>query len=398
MDKPQIISYFAIMSLILFDNPYRRSLLPFTYTKAVADIRFGILSVKERWEWLSQQPVSVHTVKYLQPLYDQAATSDQLWIDAAVIPDSFLAEQILSLESGSCLSDEKGLIAGRMTIDPSSFDAARYLQYFIKIIDRPSVKRLEHPWQLMQWNDAMLRADFAWVTQGRASEPIPASVNVLQPESIFIEEGAKLNFCTLNASTGPIYIGKHTEIMEGSVIRGPFALGEDSVIKLNSRIYGATTLGPSCMGGGEIKNTVMMGNSNKAHDGYLGDSVVGEWCNFGAGSTNSNIKNTAGIVKVWDIDTNSYVEVGQKCGLIMGDYSRASINASINTGSMIGVCCNVYGAGLLPTIVPNFSWGVGGTKYVFEKAISDIDNWKKLKGRSLSLTETSVLETIFAEI
>jgi UDP-N-acetylglucosamine diphosphorylase/glucosamine-1-phosphate N-acetyltransferase len=244
----------------------------------------------------------------------------------------------------------------------------------------------------------MLRADFAWVTKGRTSQPIPASVNVIQPENIFIEEGARLNFCTLNASTGPIYIGKHTEIMEGSVIRGPFALGENSVIKLNSRIYGATTLGPSCMGGGEIKNTVMMGYSNKAHDGYLGDSVVGEWCNFGAGSTNSNIKNTAGVVKVWDIDTNRYVEVGQKCGLIMGDYSRASINASINTGSMIGVCCNLYGAGLLPTIVPNFSWGVSGTKYVFEKALSDIDNWKKLKGQSLSITETSVLETIFAEI
>ncbi len=395
MDKPQIISYFAIMSIILFDNPFRRSLLPFTYTKAVADIRFGILSVKERWEWLSQQPVSVHTVKYLQPIYDQLVTGDHIWIDAAVIPDPFLADQILSLESGSCLSDEKGLIAGRMTIDPSSFDAARYVQYFIKNIDRPSVKRLEHPWQLMQWNDAMLRADFTWVTKGRASQSIPATVNVLEQENIFIEEGAKLNFCTLNASTGPIYIGKHAEIMEGSVIRGPFALGENSVIKLNSRIYGATTLGPSCMGGGEIKNTVMMGFSNKAHDGYLGDSVVGEWCNFGAGSTNSNIKNTAGVVKIWDIDTNRYIEVGQKCGLVMGDYSRASINASINTGSMIGVCCNVYGAGLLPTIVPNFSWGVGGTKYVFEKAISDIDNWKKLKGQSLGVEETSVLTFIF---
>ncbi len=395
MDKPQIISYFATMPIILFDNPLRRSLLPFTYTKAVADIRFGILSMKERWALLSQEAVLVHTEKYLQPLYGQVATGDHLWIDAAVVPDTFLAAQILSLEAGACLMDEKGLIAGRMTIDPSSFDAYRYDEYFIKVNDHPSVKRIEHPWQLMQWNDIMLQADFAWVTKGRTSQSIPASVHVLQPEAIFIEEGAELNFCTLNASAGPIYIGKNTEIMEGSVIRGPFALGEGSVIKMNSRIYGATTLGPSCMGGGEIKNTVMMGYSNKAHDGYLGDSVVGEWCNFGAGSTNSNIKNTAGIVKIWDIDTNTYVEVGQKCGLIMGDYSRASINASINTGSMIGVCCNVYGAGLLPTIIPNFSWGVSGTKYEFEKALSDMDNWKKLKGQSLTETETSVLTFIF---
>lgn len=386
------------MPIILFDNPSRRSLLPFTYTKAVADLRFGILSAKERWALLLKQSVLVHTVKYLQPLYETASKGDHIWIDASVVPDTFLAEQILSLASGSCLADEKGLIAGRMAIDAAGFDASRYTQYFLQIIDRPSIKRIEHPWQLMQWNDAMLRADFEWITKGRTSQPIPSTVSVLQPENIFIEEGAKLNFCTLNASTGPIYLGKNTEIMEGTVIRGPFALGENSVIKMNSRIYGATSFGPSCMGGGEIKNSVLMGYSNKAHDGYLGDSVVGEWCNFGAGSTNSNIKNTAGVVKIWDINTNNYAEVGQKCGLIMGDYSRASINASINTGSMIGVCCNVYGAGLLPTIIPNFSWGVGGTKYVFEKALSDINNWKKLKGRSLSDTETSVLETIFAEI
>lgn len=387
------------MSVILFDNPYRRSLLPFTYTKAVADIRFGIFSAKERWSLLLQQPVFVHTIKYLQPLYPAAENGDHVWIDASVVPDAVLVNRILLLETGSCLADKKGLIAGRMSSGALlEFDSSLYLPYFSKIIDHTPVKRLDHPWQLMQWNDSMLRNDFALVTKGRTSQPLPSTVNVLQPADIFIEEGARLSFCTLNAATGPVYIGKNAEIMEGTVIRGPFALGENSTVKMNSRIYGATTLGPSCMGGGEIKNTVMMGYSNKAHDGYLGDSVVGEWCNFGAGSTNSNIKNTAGEVKIWDIETNKYVGVGQKCGFIMGDYSRASINASINTGSMIGVCCNVYGAGLLPTIIPNFSWGVSGTKYVFEKALSDISNWKKLKGQSLGAAETSVLETIFAEL
>ncbi len=312
-----------------------------------------------------------------------------------MIPDGDLIDTILSLDSSCCIADEKGLIAGRTKISFDDFDAANSLALFQNITDHALVKRIEHPWQLMQWNDGMIRKDYFLVTRDRISQAIPSSVNTIQPENIFIEEGAKLSFCTLNASTGPIYIGKNAEIMEGSVIRGPFVLGENSVLKLNSRVYGATTLGPSCMGGGEIKNTVMMGYSNKAHDGYLGDSVVGEWCNFGAGSTNSNIKNTAGEVKVWDMDSKQYLPVGNKCGVILGDYSRVAINSSINTGSVIGVSCNVFGAGLLPTIVSNFSWGVVGTKYEFAKALADINNWKKLKGHVLSKEESSVLEYIF---
>jgi UDP-N-acetylglucosamine diphosphorylase/glucosamine-1-phosphate N-acetyltransferase len=219
----------------------------------------------------------------------------------------------------------------------------------------------------MLWNDEMTRKDYALVTKNRTSLPIPSTVNSIAPEHIFIEEGAKLSFCTINASTGPVYIGKNAEIMEGTAVRGPFVLGENSVLKMNSRVYGATTLGPSCMGGGEIKNSVMMGFSNKAHDGYLGDSVVGEWCNFGAGSSNSNIKNTAGEVKYGTCLKKNMLAAGQKCGVIMGDYSRAAINSSINTGTVIGVSSNVFGAGLLPTIVANFKWGVSGTAYEFPR-------------------------------
>jgi len=383
------------MAIILFDNEFRKSLLPLTYTKAVAELRFGIVSIRERWELKSKQPVFIHTEKYLQPLYQLPDSEEHLWIDAAVMPDQDLQDRILSLQPGCCLADEKGLIAGKTNIRFDEFDAANSLQLFENIADHARVKRLEHPWQLMQWNDEMIRADFVLVTEGRSSRSVPATVNTLQPADIFIEEGAKLQFCTLNAATGPVYIGKKSEIMEGSVIRGPFVLGENSVLKLNSRIYGATTLGPNCMGGGEIKNIVMMGYSNKAHDGYLGDSVVGEWCNFGAGSTNSNVKNTASEVKVWDMGSEKYLGVGQKCGVIMGDYSRVAINASINTGTMIGVSCNVFGTGLLPTIIPNFSWGVGGTQYEFEKVKRDIDNWKKMKGRALTKAETSVLQYIF---
>jgi len=386
---------FVPMAIILFDNEFRKGLFPLTYTKAVADLRFGIVSIRERWELRSKQPVFIHTEKYLQPLYELPGNGEHIWIDAAVMADQGLLDSILSLQSGSCLADEKGLIAGKTSIPFDQFDAANSLQLFKNTGVHATVKRLEHPWQLMQWNDEMIRADFDLVTNGRSSQSLSTTVNTLQPADIFIEQGAKLEFCTLNATGGPVYIGKNAEVMEGSVIRGPFALGENSVLKLNSRVYGATTLGPNCMGGGEIKNTVMMGYSNKAHDGYLGDSVVGEWCNFGAGSTNSNIKNTAGEIKVWDMDAEKYVGVGQKCGVIMGDYSRTAINSSINTGTVIGVGSNVFGVGLLPTIIPNFSWGVSGTKYEFEKAIRDINNWKKIKNCFLSEAETSVLQSIF---
>lgn len=383
------------MAIILFDNHQRKALFPFTLTRALADLRFGILTIKERWEQLSGQTAYVATVPYLQLLYPAMPVGDHIWVDASVMPSRSLLDAVLSLAPGRCLADENGLIAGR-TVQPLKTSDNNLLAVFENITDLAGVQRLEHPWQLMQWNDRMIREDMILLTKDRQSQPIPATVQAVQPENIFIEEGARLSHCILNAATGPIYIARDAEIMEGSVVRGPFVLGQGSVLKMNSRVYGATTLGPYCMGGGEIKNTVMMGYSNKAHDGYLGDSVVGEWCNFGAGSTNSNIKNTAGEVKLWDMGAEKYVGVGQKCGVIMGDYSRVAINAAINTGSMIGVSCNVFGAGLLPTIIPNFAWGVGGTRYEPKKALEAIDNWKRLKGRQLSDSEIAVLQHIFA--
>ncbi|NCI50233.1 glucose-1-phosphate thymidylyltransferase [Sediminibacterium roseum] len=382
------------MAIVLFDNKERDNLFPLTYTRAVAGLRFGILTIKERWERVSGQAVFVHTTDDLQALYSHFPEEEHLWIDAAVVADGPLVKQVLELTGESCIADGNGLIAARTKVAHGAFDPSP--GSYQKTIQAADQKRIRYPWQLMQWNDEMIRNDFALVTKGRTSQPIPPTVNVLHAENIFIEEGARLQFCTLNASAGPIYIGKNAEVMEGSAIRGPFSMGENSVLKLNSRVYGATTLGPSCMGGGEIKNSVMMGYSNKAHDGYLGDSVVGEWCNFGAGSSNSNLKNTAGDVKVWSHHQKQYLSAGQKCGVVMGDYSRAAINSSINTGTVIGVASNVFGAGLLPTIVANFRWGVTGTEYEFDKALNDINNWKKLKGHSLSAAETSVLKSIFA--
>ena len=271
----------------------------------------------------------------------------------------------------------------------SDFDEYELIEY------EGDVLRIENTWDIFAKNDAAIREDFELLTEDRFSQPIPKSVNVIAPENIFIEEGAKLEFVTLNASAGPIYIGKNAEIMEGSSIRGPFSIGYNSVVKMNSRIYGGTTLGPYCMGGGEIKNAVLMGYSNKAHDGYLGDAVIGEWCNMGAGSSNSNLKNSAGTIKIFSMGLNEYVPVGQKCGVIMGDYSRVAINSSLNTGSMIGVSCNVFGEGLLHSSIPHFSFGLKGKVYQIDSAIHDINNWKGLKGLEMSNEEINVLQYIY---
>lgn len=393
------------MAVILFDPSYRNLLAPLSTTKALAQFHFGLLSIQERWELLLKLPAAVHTAPYLQELYagtnarllesESQATDAHLWIDASVIPDDAMIEQIQFLQNGDCLMDEQGLVAGKAVIPFSGFNPSDTASYFTQANKLEKVQRIRFPWEIMQLNDAMIRKDFEWVTTGRKSMPIPASVNAIGDEQIFIEPGARLQYCTLNAGTGPIYIGKKAEIMEGSSIRGPFSIGYNSVVKMNSRIYGGTTLGPYCMGGGEIKNAVMMGYTNKAHDGYLGDAVIGEWCNMGAGSSNSNLKNSAGPIKIFSMGLNEYVTVGQKCGVIMGDYSRVAINSSLNTGSMIGVSCNVFGEGLLHSSIPHFSFGLKGKVYQIDTAIRDINNWKGLKGLEMSNEEINVLQYIY---
>jgi UDP-N-acetylglucosamine diphosphorylase / glucose-1-phosphate thymidylyltransferase / UDP-N-acetylgalactosamine diphosphorylase / glucosamine-1-phosphate N-acetyltransferase / galactosamine-1-phosphate N-acetyltransferase len=382
------------MAIILFDNIQRNRLWPLTQTKAVAALRMGILTMVERWELLTGMQVFVHTEDYLQNLYGYPDAGEHIWIDASVIPDRALVDVVKSLDRNDCWADENGLIIGKTALSFEEFDTAQSLQYFENIHDHATADRIRYPWEMIHWNDRMLRFDFDVLTHGKTSAAISSTNRCIHPEHIFIESGAVVEYAILNASTGPIYIGKHATIMEGTAIRGPFALGDHSVLKMNSRIYGATTLGPYCMGGGEIKNSIMSGYSNKAHDGYMGDAVIGEWCNWGAGTSNSNLKNTAGIVKVWSEADQTYLPAGYKCGVIMGDYSRTSINASINTGSVIGVSCNVFGEGLLPNIIPDFSWGCKGVKYRMDKALEDINNWKKLKNQSLGEIEKQIIITL----
>ena len=258
------------------------------------------------------------------------------------------------------------------------------------------LKMLAYPWQIVHFNDAAIREDYDLISSGRKSRPVSHTNKAINTENIFIEPGAKVEHCILNASAGPIYIGKNAELMEGSMIRGPVAICEGAVIKMGTRIYGATTIGPYCVAGGEIKNTVMFGYSNKAHDGYLGDTVIGEWCNMGAGASCSNVKNNCSDVKYWVDADKKEVSAGPKGGLLMGDHSRAAINTSFNTGTVVGVCCNVFAQGLTPKLIPSFSWGCDGiTRYKLSKAIEDAGKWKKLKGKKITAKEKQIFTDIY---
>ncbi|MBC7826244.1 MAG: glucose-1-phosphate thymidylyltransferase [Chitinophagaceae bacterium] len=346
--------------IILNDKDVKDDLFPFGLIRHVADIRIGILTIREKWERLLKRPVSLGSE-------DISASGSTLVVAANIIPSH---DFISTLDQ-----------CNQTNISGSGIDACKIIQY---------------PWHLFQLNDWALREDFKLLTTGRASVPIPETVQVIDEKNVFIEQGAILRHCILNASTGPIYIGKNTEIMEGATIRGPFAICEGAVVKMGARIYGATTIGPYSVVGGEVKNSIIFGYSNKAHDGYLGDSVVGEWCNLGAGTSNSNLKNSAGEVKVYDAASGHSKIAGTKCGLLLGDYSRSAINTTFNTGTVVGVCCNVYGEGLTPAFIPGFSWGYKPVKkYDFQKAIRDIVNWKKLKGKIVTEEDIEQLSNIF---
>lgn len=259
--------------------------------------------------------------------------------------------------------------------------------------DQPDLNYIHHPVDIVRFNDRAIRSDFKLLTNGRSTQKISDTNRITGSENLFVEEGAVIEHCIINASEGPVYIGKNALLMEGCMLRGPVAVCEGAVLKMGAQVYGATTIGPYSVAGGEIKNSVIFGFSNKAHHGYMGDSVIGEWCNWGAGTSNSNVKNTAGAVKVWDNATRSYIHAGNKCGLFMGDYSRCAINTSFNTGTVVGVCCNIFGNEQPPKLVPDFTWG--DKKYTFEKIFADIANWKQFKGHSLTLEEKIILESLY---
>lgn len=390
------------MNRIIFTEEFCQpeNLYPFTLTRKIQDIRVGILTIREKWERMLDM---VSHDKYEDDYKDsgRSLNIDSIsekdvcfMIHGNILPTPALIKKVKQLKNGEFVSVNGNTgIVFRFTLN--EVKEKHQIKVSRSITIKEEIKSLLFPWDIFQLNDWAIRQDFTLLTSKRKSQSLSSTNKIIGKKSqIFIEKGAKLEHCILNTSSGPIYIGRNAEIMEGAIIRGPFAMGESAVLKLGAKVYGATTLGPFCIAGGEIKNSVMFGYSNKAHDGYLGDSVIGEWCNMGAGTTNSNLKNNAADVRIWT--PKGQLSAGMKCGVLMGDYSRTAINTSINTGTVIGVCCNVFGAGLTPKYIPNFSWGSEGVnRYDFKKALLDVEGWKKLKGQTVSDNEKSILKYIF---
>lgn len=383
------------MNYILFDGPARNALLPFTFTRPVADILVGIMTIRQKWELYLRTTTTTVTEEYLSVKFPMVEMQENVMINASFLPNTILAEMVSNLEPNQAIFKGDNVIAfyadDQQEVDFDTYEIFEYNEDCITI---------ENTWDIFSKNDLAIREDFEFLTEDRKSQPIPASVNVIAPENVFIEEGAKLEFVTLNASAGPIYIGKDSEIMEGSIIRGPFALCENAQVKMGAKVYGATTVGPHSRIGGEVKNAVLFAYSNKGHDGFLGDSVLGEWCNIGADSNNSNLKNNYEEVKLWSYETESFAKTGlQFCGLMMGDHSKCGINTMFNTGTVVGVSANIFGSGFPRNFVPSFSWGgaAGFTTYVTKKAFETARLVMSRRNVEFDEKEAAILEHIFEE-
>lgn len=384
------------MNYILFDGSVRNQLLPFTYTRPVADIRVGILTIREKWELLLGFTTTTVTEDHLVGRWPLVELEKNVLINASFIPSQNLVNLIEGLSENQAIFYEDEPIAFFTTEDQEvDFDSYEIIQY-----THDDVLRIAHTWDIFSKNHEAIARDFEWLTKDKVSQPIPETTVAFHSENIFIEEGAKLPLCSLNATNGPIYIGKNSEIMEGSMIRGPFALCEGATIKMASKIYTGTTIGPYCKAGGEISNSVLFGYSNKGHDGFLGNSVLGEWCNLGADTNTSNLKNNYAPVRLWDYETESFAATGlQFCGLMMGDHSKCGINTMFNTGTVVGVSANIFGSGFPRNFIPSFTWGgaSGTTTYRTKKAFETAEAMMGRRGIPFTETDANILEAVFEE-
>lgn len=392
------------MNIILFDDNSRNNLLPLTYTRPIADLRVGILTIKEKWElWAAnntiQATISFKTQEYLSTLFPANYANHNLVVNGAVLINNQLAQTIANLKEGESLYSGDVLIAARLNQqEAQNFDIATYNPTNKIQIENIEALKISAPHDIFMLNDKALRNDFEMITYGRKSQPISNTNRVIGAENIFLEEGAIVECSNLNAKGGPIYIGKDAEVMEGCSIRGSFALCEHSQLKLNTKIYGPTTVGPHSKVGGEVTRSVIMGYSNKGHDGFLGDSVLGYWCNLGADTNNSNLKNNYAEVKLWDYPTQRFKKTGlQFCGLIMGDHSKCGINTMFNTGTVVGICANIFGAGFPRNFIPDFAWGgaQGYETYKTNKVFETAELVYQRRGKTLSEEEKAILTEVF---
>jgi len=384
------------MNYILFDGTVRKALLPFTFTRPVADIRIGILTIREKWEKYLSSTTTTITEDYLSGKFPMVEMEENVLINASFLPNPELVDLVQGLTHNQAIFSGEEIVAFFTENTQEEVDFNKYEAIEFK----NDVIRIEHTWDIFSKNGEALEADFKLMTEGRVSEPIPPSNNVISSENIFIEEGAKVEFCTLNASTGPIYIGKDSEIMEGSIIRGSLALCEHAAIKLGAKIYGPTTIGPHCKVGGEVNNSVLFAYSNKGHDGFLGNSVLGEWCNLGADTNNSNLKNNYAPVRLWSYETENFAQTGlQFCGLMMGDHSKCGINTMFNTGTVVGVSANIFGSGFPRNFIPSFNWGgaAGFTTYLTKKAYETARAMMARRDVEFTKEDEAILDHVFEE-
>lgn len=388
-----------MMNYILFDPELTRSnLLPFTFTRPVAEIRIGILTITEKWQhYLPQSPISYHTQSYLQEKFPLQIGQTNLFINGSICPNTDLVNALQQLQPNQAMVYNNDLIAVCLNQSEANYfsESANYDKI---TYNGQSYLSVNYTYDIFSKNADALSSDFKLITNGRKSAPIPQGNQFINPENIFIEEGAVVNFSILNASTGPIYIGKNCEVMEGCKIRGPFAMCNDAGLKMDAKIYGATTLGPHCKAGGEINNAVFFGYSNKGHDGFIGNAVIGEWCNLGADTNNSNLKNTYDEVKLWNYRTNRFEKTGLTfCGLMMGDYTKCGINTMFNTGTVVGVGANIFGAGFPRNFIPSFAWGgaQGFETFVLSKFYKTAEAMCKRRNINFTDTDKKILEHIF---
>ena len=384
------------MNYILFDGTVRNQLLPFTYTRPVADIRVGILTIREKWEKNLGFTTSTITEEYLSHKYPMVEFEQNIMINASFLPNEELVAMIQNLSENQAIICDEEILAFFTTEGQEEVD---FDTYEVFDVDCDYI-RIENTWDIFAKNAAAIQADFDFLTKDRISEPIPEGVQCIARENIFIEEGAKVLFSSLNASNGPIYIGKDAEVMEGCAVRGPFALCDHSTLKMGAKIYGATTIGPHSKVGGEVNNSVISGFSNKGHDGFLGNSVIGEWCNLGADSNNSNLKNNYAEVRLWNYETENFARTGlQFCGLMMGDHSKCGINTMFNTGTVVGVSANIFGGGFPRNFIPSYSWGgsSGFTTYLTKKAFEVAEVVMARRGIEFSDQDVNILTHVFEE-
>ena len=396
------------MNYILFDNYIWRKLLPLTYTRPVAEIRMGISTMRERWEAYLQQSTSTLTIDYLSALYPLHLEDDNIFINASVIPSQQLITQIKQLAPNHAILDHTTIVAVRIPdkhpplLHTSSGESLLMRERYTPVPLSTPCLRISHITDIFTQNAQVLQADFARICHNRQSMPLSASnrliSNAENKHNLFIEPGASIEGAILNVNTGPIYVGKNASIMEGALIRGGLAMCEHAVLKMGAKVYGATTLGPYSKVGGEVNNSVITGYSNKAHDGFLGNAVIGEWCNIGADSNNSNLKNNYGEVRMFDYNSGRMQNTFQQfVGLIMADHAKCGINTMFNTGTVVGVAANVFGGDFPPKHVPSFAWGGknGFVTHRFDKFLLTAQIMHKRRNKSVQLEQVKAWRTVY---